>query len=59
MQEPALSRRQHEAAEALRLCEQNLALFDARTRRVRITLLELLLIARKRYNEACSRDDAA
>ena len=58
MQEPALSRRQHEAAEALRLCERRLTLCDEAWRRVRIPLLEQLLIARKRLNEA-SRDDAA
>lgn len=58
MQEPAQSRRQAEAAEALRLCEQNLALWNERSQRVRITLLEQLLAARKRYNETC-RDAAA
>jgi hypothetical protein len=60
MQEPAPLDRQQEAAEVLRLAEQNLALWDQHSRRVRITLLEQLLVARKRYNETCPRrDDAA
>jgi hypothetical protein len=63
MQEPALLRRQHEAAEALRLCERNLELWDQHSRRVRIPLLEALLAARKhyntvRYNEACESRQA-
>jgi hypothetical protein len=49
MQEPALIDRQH-AAEAVRLCEQNLELWDQHCRRVRIPLLEALLAARKHYN---------
>lgn len=59
MKEPALTRRQAEAAEILKFCEMNLELWDQHSRRVRITLLEQLLAARKRFNEALSRDDAA
>jgi hypothetical protein len=50
MQEPALSHRQQEAAEALKVCEEKLSLWDQHSRRVRIPLLEALLDARKHYN---------
>ena len=51
MKEPAPL---NEAAEALRLIEHDLALWDQHCRRVRIALLEKLLAAQKRYNEEAS-----
>ena len=54
MQEPALLDRQHEAAEALKLIQHDLELWDQHSRRVRIALLEKLLAAQKRYNEVAA-----
>jgi hypothetical protein len=59
LKQPAELRRQLEAAESLRLCEKNLALWDERYPRVRARLVQQLEDAKKRAAEAGLNDAAA